>query len=61
MVSLGASSTGASSFGVSATGASSFGVSATGAVDSILSPPAHELRTSSTDLPDAAALASADL
>ena len=52
------SSTGASSF-TSSTGASSFG----GGVepDATLSPPAHEFNTSSTETPDACALASADL
>ena len=50
-----ASSTTASSFGASSTGASSFGTDA-----ATLSPPAQELRTSSTETPEAAALASAE-
>ena len=57
--STGASSTGASSTGVSSTGASSFCAGA--ALAAILSPPAHEFKTSSTEIPDACALASADL
>ena len=52
------SSTGASSF-TSSTGASSFGGGAS--LAATLSPPAHELSTSSTETPDACALASADL
>ena len=55
------SSTGASSTTSSSTGASSLGASAAGAADATLSPPAHELSTASTVVPDAAALASADL
>ena len=52
------SSTGVSSF-TSSTGASSFGAGAS--LAATLSPPAHELSTSSTETPDACALASADL
>ena len=55
------SSTGVSSTTSSSTGASSLGASAAGAADATLSPPAHELSTASTVVPDAAALASADL
>ena len=52
------SSTGASSF-TSSTGASSLGAGA--ALAATLSPPAQEFNTSSTETPDASALASADL
>ena len=52
----GASSATTSSL-TSSTGASSAG----GADDAILSPPAHDCKTSSTVFPDASALASADL
>ena len=56
------SSTGASAAGGASSFTSSTGASAAGgADDAILSPPAHDCKTSSTVFPDASALASADL